>query len=176
MLPNIVAPGTRLVDRYLLAEILRESGSSTYWQAHDELLDRPVGVCLLSDEPESANQILRAARLAAGISDARFLRILDASESDGVVYVVNEWVKATSLADLLVDGPLPPADARDLVLEIAEGLRAAHEDGLAHLCLQPENVLRTSHGQVKISGLGIEAALRGIDISDSAEAARRDTE
>lgn len=175
MLPNAVEPGARLVDRYLLEEILGEAAGTAYWRAHDELLDRPVGVCLLSGEPERAEQILRAARRAAVVTDPRFLRILDASESDGGVYVVNEWVKASSLADLLADGPMPPPDARALALEIAEALAAAHADGLAHLCLQPQNVLRTSHGQVKVSGLAIDAAVRGLPSPEPAEAARLDT-
>jgi len=175
VLPNAVQPGTRLVDRYLLEEILGEAGGTAYWRAHDELLDRPVGVCLLRDEPDREQEILRAARLAAGVTDPRFLRVLDASESDGGVYVVNEWVKASNLADLLADGPLPAADAAALALEIADGLRTAHQEGLAHLCLQPENVLRTAHGQVKISGLGIDAAIRRIESIDAADAARRDT-
>lgn len=176
MLPNAVEPGTRLVDRYLLEEILGEAGGTAYWRAHDELLDRPVGVCLLADEPERAEQILRAARRAAIVNDPRFLRILDASESDGVVYVVNEWVKASSLAELVADGPLPAAEARTLALEIAQALVTAHREGLAHLCLEPQNVLRTSQGQVKISGLAVDAAVRGLEPVDPADAARRDAE
>lgn len=176
MLPNSVEPGTRLVDRYLLEEILGEAGGTAYWRARDELLDRRVGVCLLADGPERAEEILRAARKAAVVSDPRFLRILDANETDGVVYVVNEWVKANSLADLLAHGPLPAADARALALEIAEALATAHAEGLAHLCLAPENVLRTSHGQIKISGLAVDAAVRGIDAVDEADSAQLDTQ
>lgn len=174
MSANAVQPGARIIQRYLLEEIVGEAGGSAYWRAQDELLDRPVGVCLLSSEPGRAEQILGAARRAAVVTDPRFLRILDASESDGVVYVVNEWVRASSLADLLNDGPLSPGDAHALALEIAEALASAHSEGLAHLCLEPEKVLRTAHGQVKISGLGVDAAVRAVAVADPAEAARVD--
>ena len=166
MSPNAVEPGTRLVDRYRLEEHLGAADGTTYWRAQDELLDRPVGVCLLpatEEQAEQAERVLRAARRAAVLTDARFLRVLDASQVDGVVYVVSEWVAATSLVDLLADGPLPPTEARDLALDIAGALDAAHQAGLAHLCLQPEHVLRTSHGQIKVGGLAIDAAVRGLE-------------
>ena len=179
MSPNAVEPGTRLVDRYRLEEHLGAADGTTYWRAQDELLDRPVGVCLLpatEEQAEQAERVLRAARRAAALTDARFLRVLDASRVDGVVYVVSEWVAATSLVDLLADGPLSPTDARDLALDIAGALDAAHQAGLAHLCLQPEHVLRTSHGQIKVGGLAIDAAVRGIEPASAEDASRLDAE
>ena len=108
---HAVEPGTRLVDRYRLEEHLGEAEGTTYWRALDELLDRQVGVCLLPATHRHADEVLRAARRAAALADARFLRVLDASDVDGVVYVVSEWVSATNLVELLADGPLPAAEA-----------------------------------------------------------------
>jgi len=173
---NAVEPGTRLVDRYRLEASLGEAGSTSYWRAQDELLDRPVGLCLLDGTSEKAAAILAAARQAAAVTDPRFLRVLDASETDEVVYVVTEWVAGSSLADLLADGPLPAAEARLMVVEIAEALAAAHKQGLAHLCLQPEHVLRMAHGQVKVAGLAVDAAVRGLTAASPEDAARRDVE
>jgi hypothetical protein len=174
--PNAVEPGTRLVDRYRLEERLGDAEGTAYWRAQDELLDRPVGVCLLPATDGQAQRVLGSARRAAVLTDARFLRVLDANETDGVVYVVSEWVGATNLVDLLADGPLPPTAARDLALDIAGALGAAHRAGLAHLCLQPEHVLRTTHGQVKLGGLAIDAAVRGLEAVDAEDASRRDAE
>jgi len=187
--PDVVEVGTRLVERYRLDERLggpdnaasashsapSDGETMTYWRAHDELLERPVGICLLRAGDVHAGQVLRAARKAAVLTDARFLRVLDASEVDGVVYVVSEWVSATHLVDLLADGPLPPEEARALTAEVAGALAAAHEAGLAHLCLAPEHVLRTAHGQVKLAGLGVDAAARGTAAAAPTEAAARDT-
>ena len=186
-MPDVVEPGTRLVERYRLDERLGGSGHgpaaeeesssavTTYWRAHDELLDRAVGICLLRTGDEHGGQVLRAARKAAVLTDSRFLRVLDASEVDGVVYVVSEWVSATNLVDLLSAGPLPADEARALTAEVAEALAAAHEAGLGHLCLSPEHVLRTSHGQVKLAGLGVDAAARGIAVATPAEGVLLDT-
>lgn len=187
-MPDVVEPGTRLVERYRLDERLggpaRGGGqddpgpgeTTTYWRAYDELLQRSVGVCLLRAGDERAEQVLGAARQAAVLTDPRFLRVLDASEVDGVVYVVSEWVSATRLVDLLADGPLPALEARALTVEIAGALAAARVAGLAHLCLAPEHVLRTAHGQVKLAGLGVDAAARGIVVAGPAEAAALDTQ
>ena len=92
--------------------------------------------------------------------------MLDAAQVDGLVYVVSEWVAATDLAGLLADGPLPAPRPAALATELAAALAAAHDAGLAHLCLQPEHVLRTAHGQLKVAGLAVDAAARGIDESD----------
>ncbi|MDQ1670424.1 MAG: hypothetical protein QOE40_2485 [Actinomycetota bacterium] len=173
--PNALEPGTRLVDRYRLEESLGRTEDTTYWRATDELLDRPVGVCLLQGDNEGAARVLGAARRAAAVTDPRFLRVLDANETDGVVYVVSEWVSASNLADLLADHPLTPAHARELALEVAGALDAAHQQGLAHLCLTPEHVLRTSHGQVKVAGLAVDAAVHDITSTDPADASARDT-
>lgn len=174
MPPYAVEPGTRLVDRYRLEEHLGEAGGTSYWRAQDELLDRSVGVCLLGGGSEGAQAMLEAARQAAALTDPRFLRVLDASETADAVYVVTEWVEARSLADLLATGPLPPAEARAVAAEVAGALAAAHQQGLAHLCLQPEHVLRTAHGQVKVSGLAVDAAVRGVAVAGPQEAAERD--
>ena len=172
---HALEPGTRLVDRYRLDQRLVQAAGTSWWRATDEVLDRPVSVCLLAADHDSAARVLDAARRAAALSDPRFLRVLDASEAQGVVYVVSEWVPAaTPLLDLLADGPLHPVEARDIALDIAAALDSAHRDGLAHLCLQPEHVLRTPHGQTKLSGLAVDAAVRGIS-ADPTEAARLDT-
>jgi hypothetical protein len=174
--PPALEAGIRLVDRYLLEEPLEQAAEgTTYWRAQDELLDRPVGLCLLEDGSPGAQRVLGAARRAAAVTDPRFLRVLDANEADGVVYVVSEWVTASNLADLIADRPLTPGHACELATEVANALDAAHREGLAHLCLTPEHVLRTSHGQVKVAGLAVDAAVRGLTASDPADAAARDT-
>jgi serine/threonine protein kinase len=170
-------PGTRLVDRYLLEEPLGRAGEgTTYWRAHDELLDRAVGLCLVAGESSGAQRVLNAARRAAAVTDARFLRVLDANDTDGVVYVVSEWVTASTLADLIAERPLTAGHACDLATEVANALEAAHQEGLAHLCLTPEHVLRTTHGQIKVAGLAVDAAVRGLTATDASDAAVRDTQ
>ena len=172
MSPHAIAPGHRLVDRYRLDEALGEGAGTSVWRAHDEVLDRLVGVRLLSGAHSAAT--LEAARAAARFSDPRFLRVLDANEVDDLTYVVTEWVPATTLTDLVGHEPLRPDEAHHVAREVAEAVQAAHSAGLAHLCLVPDSVLRTSHGQVKVAGLAVDAAALGVTAPDASTAAARD--
>lgn len=100
--------------------------------------------------------------------------MLDAVEENDLVYVVHEWLPdAVELTTLLASGPLEPHDAYQMVSQIASAMAAAHREGLAHLRLNPNAVLRTSSGQWRIRGLAVNAALRGIS-SDTPQ--RTDTE
>jgi len=88
--PHTLDRGTRIVDRYLLVEPLGQAAEgTTYWRAHDELLDRAVGLCLLQGDSSGAARVLGAARRAAAVTDPRFLRVLDANDTDGFVYMVS---------------------------------------------------------------------------------------
>ena len=88
--------------------------------------------------------------------------VLDVNDEDGLVYVVDEWIAGTDLASLLrMSGPLSPADARSITLDVAQALASAHTQDLYHLALRPECVMRTDSGGVKILGLGVDAVVSG---------------
>lgn len=116
---------------------------------------------------DRAAEIGRAARAAALSSDPRFLRVLDVSTEADHAYLVREWVFGTNLATLLADGPLPPDQAGLLGCEVAEAISAAHTQGLAHRRLDPEAVLVSHDGAVKIAGLATAAAVQGMDAGDA---------
>lgn len=171
---HTVEPGARLVDRYRLEERISGLGDTSYWRATDETLSRMVGIRTLPAGHEHGGEMLAAARAAARTLDPRFLRVLDASAADHVVYVVHEWVQARSLGSLLREGPLEPAEAARIVGQVAAALASAHETGLVHLCLEPRNILVTDTRQVKVVGLAVEAAMRGVDEREREEAVLRD--
>ncbi len=159
--------GMRLANRFRLEERrLRGDGFQT-WRAVDEKLRRSVGVHLLPAEHERAAPVLAAARAAARVTDVRFVQVLDASRDADVVYIVTEWLpRGVSLTELLRGGALPPIEATAIAYETADALRVAHDAGLAHLRLTPDNVFRTETGQVKIVGLNVEAALQHASAED----------
>jgi hypothetical protein len=158
-----VRPGTRLAKRYRLEERLRAPGDdngTSYWRATDELLLRQVGVRTIEGASPRVDEVAAAARSAALVLDSRFSRVLDVNDEDGLVYVVDEWIAGTDLATLLrMSGPLPPADARSISLDVAQALASAHTQDLYHLAVRPECVMRTDSGGVKILGLGLDAVL-----------------
>ncbi|MFC7358847.1 protein kinase family protein [Nocardioides astragali] len=155
--------GDVLAGRYRLDDLLAENGAGRFWRAHDLVLRRPVSLHVLAADDERAEPLLEAARGAGPVINRRMLRVLDAEVADGRCYVVNEWGQGESLDNLLArEGPLSPRRAAWLVAEVADGLAEAHAAGLAHGRLVPENVLIDQHGQVRIIGFGVDAALHGL--------------
>ncbi|GKQ38679.1 protein kinase family protein [Streptomyces sp. A012304] len=166
--------GHKLARRYRLEDCVTRLDGFSSWRAVDEKLRRAVGVHVLPADHSRARSVLAAARSSALLGDPRFVQVLDAVEENDLVYVVHEWLPdATELTTLLASGPLEPHDAYQMVSQIASAMAAAHREGLAHLRLNPNAVLRTSTGQWRIRGLAVNAALRGI-ASDRPQ--RTDTE
>ncbi|MCZ0209410.1 protein kinase family protein [Streptomyces sp. UMAF16] len=166
--------GHKLARRYRLEECVTRLDGFSSWRAVDEKLRRAVGVHVLPAGHARARSVLAAARSSALLGDPRFVQVLDAVEENDLVYVVHEWLPdATELSTLLAGGPLEPHDAYQMVSQIAAAMAAAHREGLAHLRLNPNAVLRTSTGQWRIRGLAVNAALRGIS---STTPQRADTE
>jgi serine/threonine protein kinase len=172
--PPELHSGHKLARRYRLEECVTRLDGFSSWRAVDEKLRRAVGVHVLPADHARARSVLAAARSSALLGDPRFVQVLDAVEENDLVYVVHEWLPdATELTTLLSAGPLEPHDAYQLVSQVASAMAAAHREGLAHLRLNPNAVLRTSTGQWRIRGLAVNAALRGIS-SDTPQ--RADTE
>ncbi len=162
-MPTSMQAGDVLAGRYRLDDLLAENGAGRFWRAHDLVLHRPVSVHVLDADDERAEQVLEAARRTGPVINRRLLRVLDAEVADDRCFVVNEWGQGESLDILLSrEGPLPPRRAAWVVAEVAESLAEAHASGLAHGSLTPENVLVDLHGQIRIIGFGVEAALRGL--------------
>ncbi|MGW2636443.1 protein kinase family protein [Streptomyces sp. NPDC001348] len=172
--PPELHSGHKLARRYRLEECVTRLDGFSSWRAVDEKLRRAVGVHVLPAEHARARSVLAAARSSALLGDPRFVQVLDAVDENDLVYVVHEWLPdATELSTLLSAGPLEPHDAYQLVSQVASAMAAAHREGLAHLRLNPNAVLRASTGQWRIRGLAVNAALRGIS-SDTPQ--RTDTE
>ncbi|MEU0945900.1 protein kinase family protein [Streptomyces canus] len=172
--PPELHSGHKLARRYRLEECVTRLDGFSSWRAVDEKLRRAVGVHILPADHARARSVLAAARSSALLGDPRFVQVLDAVEENDLVYVVHEWLPdATELTTLLAPGPLEVYDAYQMVSQVASAMAAAHREGLAHLRLNPNAVLRTSSGQWRIRGLAVNAALRGVS-SESPQ--RTDTE
>jgi serine/threonine protein kinase len=161
-------PGTRLAGRYRLVDQVAAGGGWTMWKAIDETLARPVSVLTFAPGFPRITQVVTAARAASRLTDPRLAQVFDVEDGGDQAYVVLEWVGGESLTDLVADGPLDPARACALVAEAARALAGAHAAGQAHMCLTPETLRWTRSSGVKITGLGIDAALAGAGLTGSA--------
>jgi Protein kinase domain len=162
-----VEPGRQLAGRYRVEDLLAERAGARLWRAVDEVLRRSVAIDVLPSHAPRAPALVQAARRSAVVTDGRFLRVLDAAEENGDVYVVREWAPGESLDLVLAEGPLTHRRAAWIVHEVAEAVAVAHSAGIYHLRLTPENVLVTDTGGVKIIGLATDAALHGVRHADA---------
>ncbi len=152
-------PGTVLADRYRLDDLLTESAGARFWRATDTILARSVAIHAVSSDDPRAPGLLDAARVSATVTDTHLLRVLDCDDDDGITWVVNEWGDGISLDLMLQKGTLPPSRAAWLAREVAEAIAAGHAQGVAHGRLNPEAVLVTHAGAVKLIGYVVDASL-----------------
>jgi hypothetical protein len=166
--------GMRLAGRYRLADRVGGPDWSSLWKGTDELLSRSVAVRVFRPGP-MPEPVDTAVRTAARVTDPRLAQIFDYDDRAEYPYVVSEWAPGDRLDDLLTAGLPGPALAATITAEAAAALALAHAAGQPHLCLTPRTVRWTGSG-VKITGLGIGAALRGVRPGqDPVSAAAADT-
>jgi hypothetical protein len=157
-------PGILLADRYQLDGWIAAGAVGEVWRATDLVLSRPVAVKRLRDgyagQPEAMARFRAEARHAGALSHPGIAQVYDYGEADppSPPFLVMEFVDGPSLAGLLDGGPLAPADAMDVLAQVAAGLAAAHAAGLVHRDIKPANLLVAPDGQVKITDFGIAHA------------------
>jgi hypothetical protein len=166
-------PGTRLGGRYRLEDRVAAAGGWAAWKAIDETLARPVTVLTFAPGFPQLREVVTAARAASRLNDSRFAQVFDVEDDWDHAYIVMEWAAGDTLDDMLAAGPIEAERGARIIAEAAEAMSAAHAAGLAHLCLGPDSLRWTAGGGVKITGLGIDAALSAATAEDPAHADTR---
>jgi eukaryotic-like serine/threonine-protein kinase len=167
-----VAPGTRLLERYLIVERLGAGGMGVVYRARDEKLDREVAIKMLQPGvltgEEARARFRREARALAKLNHAHIAAVHDVIEQDGVDFIVMELVAGQSLAAKVREGALPVREATSIALQVAEALEEAHEQGVIHRDLKPANVMITPKGQVKVLDFGLAKLMGPTDATQTA--------
>jgi hypothetical protein len=166
-------PGTKLGGRYRLEDRVAAASGWAAWKAIDETLARAVTVITFASGYPRVREVLTAARAASRLTDARLAQVFDVEDDWDNAYIVMEWAAGETLDDLLANGPIDPVAGARIIAEAAAALSVAHAAGLPHLCLTPESLRWTSGGGVKLTGIGIDAALSGTTAEDPAMADTR---
>ena len=163
-----LASGDVLARRYELHDLVSEKHGSTTWRAHDQILNRNVGIEMIASDDLRAEHFLEAARESTVVTDPRFLRVLDLMEDEQSHHlVIREWARAFPLDQLLAQSPLPNRRAATVVAEVAEAMAHAHEHGIYHRRLTPHQVLLKQSGAVRLVGLGVATALAPVGRQDT---------
>ncbi|MFF4653113.1 protein kinase [Streptomyces sp. NPDC001380] len=153
-----------IAGRYRLLSVLGAGGMGTVWRARDEVLHREVAVKevrtpagLAADRvAQMYARLEREAWAAARISARGVVTVHDVATHDGRPWIVMEFVRGRSLADVLAArGALPPREAARVGAEVLAALCAAHDAGVLHRDVKPANVLLTDDGRVVLTDFGI---------------------
>jgi serine/threonine protein kinase len=153
---------------------LGKGGMGEVYRARDTRLRREVALKLLPDaaahDADSLHRFDRETRAVATLNHPNILAIHDTGSFKAVPYAVTELLQGESLADRLRTGPLNPQKAVEVASQIADGLAAAHEKGIIHRDIKPDNIFLTNEGRAKILDFGIariEQPARTAGLSDT---------
>jgi tRNA A-37 threonylcarbamoyl transferase component Bud32 len=156
---------TVIDERYTILKPLGGGGMAKVFLAHDEVLGRDVALKVLreqyAEDEEFIERFRREARNAASLSHPNIVSVYDQgrSEEGGAYYMAMEYVPGGTLKERISRvGALEPNAAAEVALQIADALQAAHEKGVIHRDIKPQNVLITRNGDVKVTDFGIARA------------------
>ena len=163
-----------LVDgRYVLSKSLGSGGMGEVYLAHDEVLDRDVALKVLrshyAGDQEFAERFRREARSAASLSHPSIVQVYDRGETeDGTSYIAMEYVPGGTLKEQIERrGPFGTSETAAVGAQIVDALGAAHERGMVHRDIKPQNVLVSASGDLKVTDFGIARAASAVTSSAS---------
>src|SRR5919205_1214125 len=156
--------GELIAGRYELEELVGSGGMSSVYRAHDRLLERDVALKILHEQftrdDDYVERFRREARSVAQLTHPNIVTVIDRGEQDGRQFIVFEYVDGENLKELVErEGPLPAHEVIELGLQVARGLAFAHENGLVHRDVKPQNVLLDGDGRAKVTDFGIARSL-----------------
>jgi tRNA A-37 threonylcarbamoyl transferase component Bud32 len=162
--------GTLLNGRYRLDAQIGTGGMSTVYRAFDTVLERQVAIKLMHREIASDSDQLerfrREARAVAQLNHPHIVTVIDAGEDDNTPYIVFEYVEGETLKDRIRRfGRLPIQEAIAYAIEIARALGVAHDRGIVHRDVKPQNVLVDEEGSAKVTDFGIARTLDQVGLT-----------
>ena len=152
--------GKRLDGRYEIQEIIGVGGMAVVYKARDNVEDRIVAIKILKDEFVSNEEFIRRfkneSRAIAVLSHPNIVKVYDVSFGDLIQYIVMEYIDGITLKELIEkQGSLRWKDAVHFTLQILKGLQHAHDKGIVHRDVKPQNIMVLPDGTIKVTDFGI---------------------
>ena len=157
--PDALLIGQSLGTYQILAK-LGEGGMGEVYRARDTKLERDVALKILSAEytqdPERVRRFKQEATAASGLNHPNILTIHEASETQGCQFIATEFIDGETLREKLSrSGSIPASEALAIAVQVASALAAAHQAGIVHRDVKPENVMVRPDRYVKVLDFGI---------------------
>jgi eukaryotic-like serine/threonine-protein kinase len=156
--PSVV--GETIAERYEVEELVGHGGMSSVYKAKDSLLERHVALKILheqySADEDFVERFKREARSVAQLQHPNIVTVIDRGEENGRQYIVFEYIDGENLKEhVVLNGRLDVREALEIAVEVARGLAFAHEQGLVHRDVKPQNILLNGDGRAKVTDFGI---------------------
>jgi HAMP domain-containing protein/predicted Ser/Thr protein kinase len=158
---QMLVPGQLLANRYEIKKVLGAGGMGMVYKATDKELGETVAIKTLRPElmdadPVALDRFRSEIRLARRISHRNVVRTHDIGEAEGLYFITMEFVEGSSLKDLIISrGRLPAAAVVSIGKQLCRALEVAHEAGVIHRDIKPQNMVVESDGTVKVMDFGI---------------------
>jgi eukaryotic-like serine/threonine-protein kinase len=160
-----------LGGRYRLARLIGAGGMATVHEAEDTALGRRVAIKVLQPQYAADSAFVarfdREARAIAALNHPGIVQVYDVGNDGGTAYIVEEFVDGHPLKELLRGGPLPTDRIIDVGVQVAKALDYAHQAGVVHRDVKPQNILVSPRGQAKLVDFGIAATPGSLGSTDS---------
>ncbi len=149
----------KLISHYRILKELGRGGMGIVYKAEDTKLKRTVALkflpsSIMASEAEKT-RFVHEAQAAAALNHPNICTVYEINETDGQAFIAMEFIEGHSLKEKIAVGPLKLDEALNIVMQVADGLQAAHEKKITHRDIKPANIMLTSKGQVKIMDFGL---------------------
>lgn len=164
--------GVILGERYEIISRIGSGGMADVYKAMDHKLNRMVAVKVMKPEFREDKTFITKfrseAQAAAGLSHPNVVNVFDVGDDRGVYYIVMELVEGITLKDYINrKGKLSVKEATSIAIQVSLGLEAAHNRGIVHRDVKPQNIIISTDGKVKLSDFGIAKATSSNTISSN---------
>src|SRR5262249_21458548 len=162
--PASMSSGQVLGGRYEIMQLLGEGGMGAVYKARDRELDRFVALKVIRPELAGNRQVLQRFKqeliLARQVTHKNVIRIFDLGEAEGIKFITMEFIEGQDLKTFLTEkGALAPAGAVGIIRQVCQALSAAHEEGVVHRDLKPQNIMIDKQGKVSVMDFGIARSI-----------------
>lgn len=158
--------GKRLDGRYEIKEIIGVGGMSVVYKAYDNIDDRTVAVKILKEEflanEEFRRRFKNESKAIAVLSHSNIVKVYDVSFGDRLQYIVMEYIEGITLKEYIEQQKtIPWKEVLHFVIQILRALQHAHDKGIVHRDIKPQNILLLQNGTIKVTDFGIARFSRG---------------
>ncbi|MFD2044054.1 Stk1 family PASTA domain-containing Ser/Thr kinase [Ornithinibacillus salinisoli] len=164
--------GHLLHDRYRIKDTIGGGGMADVYLAKDIILDRDVAIKVLrleyANDEEFIARFDREAQSATSLSHPNIVNIYDVGEEEQILFMVMEYVDGMTLKEYIQRyGPIDVPEAIDIMKQITSAISHAHENGIVHRDIKPQNILMDTYGHIKVTDFGIAVALSATSLTQT---------